>query len=37
VDAGVVTISEAFDLDFVDVTRIGSDLRLTATLAHKEC
>jgi diaminohydroxyphosphoribosylaminopyrimidine deaminase/5-amino-6-(5-phosphoribosylamino)uracil reductase len=37
IDAGVVTIGDAIDLDLVDVTRIGPDLRLTATLAGKEC
>jgi diaminohydroxyphosphoribosylaminopyrimidine deaminase / 5-amino-6-(5-phosphoribosylamino)uracil reductase len=37
IDAGVVTIGDAIDLDLVDVTRIGPDLRLTATLARKEC
>jgi diaminohydroxyphosphoribosylaminopyrimidine deaminase / 5-amino-6-(5-phosphoribosylamino)uracil reductase len=37
VDAGVVTIGKAFELDLLDVTRIGPDLRLTATPAHKEC
>jgi diaminohydroxyphosphoribosylaminopyrimidine deaminase/5-amino-6-(5-phosphoribosylamino)uracil reductase len=37
IDAGVVTIGDAIDLDLIDVTRIGPDLRLTATLARKEC
>jgi diaminohydroxyphosphoribosylaminopyrimidine deaminase / 5-amino-6-(5-phosphoribosylamino)uracil reductase len=37
IDAGVMTIGDAIDLDLVDVTRIGPDLRLTATLACKEC
>ena len=35
--AGVVTIGDAIGMDLVDVTRIGPDLRFTATLAHKEC
>jgi diaminohydroxyphosphoribosylaminopyrimidine deaminase/5-amino-6-(5-phosphoribosylamino)uracil reductase len=37
IDAGVMTIGDAIDLDLVDVTRIGPDLRLTATFACKEC
>jgi diaminohydroxyphosphoribosylaminopyrimidine deaminase/5-amino-6-(5-phosphoribosylamino)uracil reductase len=37
VGAGVVTIGEAIGLDLTDVTRIGPDLRFTATLARKEC
>jgi diaminohydroxyphosphoribosylaminopyrimidine deaminase/5-amino-6-(5-phosphoribosylamino)uracil reductase len=36
VDAGVLTIGDAIDLDLIDVTRIGPDLRITATLACKE-
>jgi diaminohydroxyphosphoribosylaminopyrimidine deaminase/5-amino-6-(5-phosphoribosylamino)uracil reductase len=35
-DAGVTTIGEAIDLDLSDVTRIGPDLRFTATLRQKE-
>jgi diaminohydroxyphosphoribosylaminopyrimidine deaminase/5-amino-6-(5-phosphoribosylamino)uracil reductase len=35
--AGVLTIGDAIDLDLIDVTRIGPDLRLTATLAGREC
>jgi diaminohydroxyphosphoribosylaminopyrimidine deaminase/5-amino-6-(5-phosphoribosylamino)uracil reductase len=35
--AGVVTIGDAIGMDLVDVTRIGPDLRFTATLAPKEC
>ncbi|MEV4639041.1 bifunctional diaminohydroxyphosphoribosylaminopyrimidine deaminase/5-amino-6-(5-phosphoribosylamino)uracil reductase RibD [Actinoplanes sp. NPDC049548] len=31
VDAGVTTIAEAIDLDFTDITQVGSDLRFTAT------
>ncbi|GLY96096.1 bifunctional diaminohydroxyphosphoribosylaminopyrimidine deaminase/5-amino-6-(5-phosphoribosylamino)uracil reductase RibD [Actinoplanes sp. NBRC 103695] len=34
--AGVTTIGEVIDLDLTDVTRIGPDLRLTATLRQKE-
>ncbi|MEV6633504.1 bifunctional diaminohydroxyphosphoribosylaminopyrimidine deaminase/5-amino-6-(5-phosphoribosylamino)uracil reductase RibD [Actinoplanes sp. NPDC051470] len=34
--AGVTTITEAIDLDLTDVTRIGPDLRFTATLRQKE-
>ena len=30
-DAGVTTIADAIDLDFTDVTRIGPDLRFTAS------
>ncbi|HEY7272700.1 MAG TPA: bifunctional diaminohydroxyphosphoribosylaminopyrimidine deaminase/5-amino-6-(5-phosphoribosylamino)uracil reductase RibD [Actinoplanes sp.] len=36
-DVGVTTIGDAFDLNLIDVARIGPDLRLTATLAGKEC
>jgi diaminohydroxyphosphoribosylaminopyrimidine deaminase / 5-amino-6-(5-phosphoribosylamino)uracil reductase len=36
IDAGVLTIGDAIDLDLTDVTRIGPDLRLTGTLAQKE-
>ena len=36
VDAGVPTISDAIDLELTDVTQIGADLRLTATLRQKE-
>lgn len=35
-DAGVPTIAEAIGLDLGDVTQVGPDLRLTATLRHKE-
>jgi diaminohydroxyphosphoribosylaminopyrimidine deaminase/5-amino-6-(5-phosphoribosylamino)uracil reductase len=35
--AGVASIGDAVGLDLLDVTRIGPDLRFTATLAHKEC
>jgi diaminohydroxyphosphoribosylaminopyrimidine deaminase/5-amino-6-(5-phosphoribosylamino)uracil reductase len=34
--AGVPTIADAIEWDYTDVTRIGPDLRLTATLRHKE-
>jgi diaminohydroxyphosphoribosylaminopyrimidine deaminase / 5-amino-6-(5-phosphoribosylamino)uracil reductase len=34
--AGVTTIGEAIDLDFLDITQIGPDLRFTATLRPKE-
>jgi diaminohydroxyphosphoribosylaminopyrimidine deaminase/5-amino-6-(5-phosphoribosylamino)uracil reductase len=34
--AGVTTIAEAIDLAITDVTRIGPDLRFTATLRQKE-
>ena len=33
--AGVTTITEAIDLDFLDITRIGPDLRFTANLRQK--
>ena len=36
VDAGVLTVGDAIDLEFIDVTRIGRDLRFTATPGHKE-
>ena len=36
IDAGVVTVGDAIDLELIDVTQIGPDLRLTATLAQKE-
>ena len=35
-DAGVTTIGEAVELDLTDLTRIGPDLRFTATLRQKE-
>jgi diaminohydroxyphosphoribosylaminopyrimidine deaminase / 5-amino-6-(5-phosphoribosylamino)uracil reductase len=35
-DAGVTTIDEAIDLELTDVTRIGPDLRFTASLRQKE-
>jgi diaminohydroxyphosphoribosylaminopyrimidine deaminase/5-amino-6-(5-phosphoribosylamino)uracil reductase len=35
-DAGARTISEVFDLEFVDVTRIGPDLRITALPRKRE-
>ncbi|HEX5597463.1 MAG TPA: bifunctional diaminohydroxyphosphoribosylaminopyrimidine deaminase/5-amino-6-(5-phosphoribosylamino)uracil reductase RibD [Micromonosporaceae bacterium] len=35
-DAGVQTISEAIDLEFVDVTRVGPDLRFTALPRKRE-
>jgi diaminohydroxyphosphoribosylaminopyrimidine deaminase/5-amino-6-(5-phosphoribosylamino)uracil reductase len=35
VDAGVTTIADAIDLDFIDITRIGPDLRFTASLRQK--
>jgi diaminohydroxyphosphoribosylaminopyrimidine deaminase/5-amino-6-(5-phosphoribosylamino)uracil reductase len=35
-DAGVHTISEVIDLEFVDVTRIGPDLRVTAVPRKRE-
>ncbi|HEX7746665.1 MAG TPA: riboflavin biosynthesis protein RibD, partial [Micromonosporaceae bacterium] len=28
--AGVTTVAEAIDLEFIDVTRVGPDLRFTA-------
>ncbi|AGL19420.1 bifunctional diaminohydroxyphosphoribosylaminopyrimidine deaminase/5-amino-6-(5-phosphoribosylamino)uracil reductase RibD [Actinoplanes sp. N902-109] len=34
-DAGVTTIAEAIELEFTDITRIGPDLRFTATLRDK--
>ncbi|WBB69656.1 bifunctional diaminohydroxyphosphoribosylaminopyrimidine deaminase/5-amino-6-(5-phosphoribosylamino)uracil reductase RibD [Micromonospora sp. WMMD812] len=36
VDAGVTTIAEAIDLEFVDVTQIGPDLRITALPRKRE-
>ncbi|MFF0151972.1 bifunctional diaminohydroxyphosphoribosylaminopyrimidine deaminase/5-amino-6-(5-phosphoribosylamino)uracil reductase RibD [Micromonospora sp. NPDC005203] len=36
VDAGVTTIAEAIDLEFVDVTQIGPDLRITASPRKRE-
>jgi len=36
VDAGVTTIAEAIELDLTDVTRVGPDLRFTASLRPKE-
>jgi diaminohydroxyphosphoribosylaminopyrimidine deaminase/5-amino-6-(5-phosphoribosylamino)uracil reductase len=36
IDAGVPTIGDAIALDLAEVTQIGPDLRLTATLAGKE-
>jgi diaminohydroxyphosphoribosylaminopyrimidine deaminase/5-amino-6-(5-phosphoribosylamino)uracil reductase len=35
VDAGVTTIAEAIDLDLIDITHIGPDLRFTASLRPK--
>jgi diaminohydroxyphosphoribosylaminopyrimidine deaminase/5-amino-6-(5-phosphoribosylamino)uracil reductase len=35
-DAGVQTISEVIDLDFVDVTRVGPDLRVIAIPRNRE-
>ncbi|WP_305786657.1 bifunctional diaminohydroxyphosphoribosylaminopyrimidine deaminase/5-amino-6-(5-phosphoribosylamino)uracil reductase RibD [Symbioplanes lichenis] len=35
-DAGAATIGEAYDLEFLDITQIGPDLRFTATLRQKE-
>ena len=35
-DAGIHTISEAIDLEFVDVTQVGPDLRFTALPRKKE-
>ena len=35
-DAGVVTIAEAIDLELIDVTRVGPDLRFTARAAKRE-
>jgi diaminohydroxyphosphoribosylaminopyrimidine deaminase / 5-amino-6-(5-phosphoribosylamino)uracil reductase len=35
-DAGVTTIGDAVELDFIDITQIGPDLRLTASLRQKE-
>ncbi|WP_306214703.1 bifunctional diaminohydroxyphosphoribosylaminopyrimidine deaminase/5-amino-6-(5-phosphoribosylamino)uracil reductase RibD [Actinoplanes sp. RD1] len=35
-DAGVTTIGETLDLDFLDITQIGPDLRFTAALRQKE-
>ena len=34
--AGVPTITEAIDLDLIDVTRVGPDLRFTAVVRQKE-
>ncbi|MGK5739780.1 bifunctional diaminohydroxyphosphoribosylaminopyrimidine deaminase/5-amino-6-(5-phosphoribosylamino)uracil reductase RibD [Micromonospora sp. URMC 103] len=36
VDAGVTTIAEAIDLEFIDVTQIGPDLRITALPRKRE-
>jgi diaminohydroxyphosphoribosylaminopyrimidine deaminase/5-amino-6-(5-phosphoribosylamino)uracil reductase len=36
VGAGVTTISEAIELDLTDITRVGPDLRFTASLRAKE-
>ncbi|MDM4718535.1 bifunctional diaminohydroxyphosphoribosylaminopyrimidine deaminase/5-amino-6-(5-phosphoribosylamino)uracil reductase RibD [Micromonospora sp. WMMA1363] len=36
VDAGVTTIAEAIDCEFVDVTQIGPDLRITALPQKRE-
>lgn len=35
-DAGLRTIGEAIDLEFIDVTRVGPDLRLTALPRKRE-
>jgi diaminohydroxyphosphoribosylaminopyrimidine deaminase/5-amino-6-(5-phosphoribosylamino)uracil reductase len=35
-DAGVTTIAEAIELDLTDITRVGPDLRFTASLRPKE-
>ena len=35
-DAGVSTIAEVIDLEFVDVTRVGPDLRFTAVPRKRE-
>jgi diaminohydroxyphosphoribosylaminopyrimidine deaminase/5-amino-6-(5-phosphoribosylamino)uracil reductase len=35
-DAGPRTISEIIDLEFVDITQIGPDLRITALPRKKE-
>jgi diaminohydroxyphosphoribosylaminopyrimidine deaminase/5-amino-6-(5-phosphoribosylamino)uracil reductase len=34
--AGVSSIAEAIDLDFTDITKVGPDLRFTASLRQKE-
>ncbi|MDT0533073.1 bifunctional diaminohydroxyphosphoribosylaminopyrimidine deaminase/5-amino-6-(5-phosphoribosylamino)uracil reductase RibD [Micromonospora sp. DSM 115977] len=36
VDAGVNTIAEAIDLEFIDVTQVGPDLRITALPRKRE-
>ncbi|WP_422752289.1 bifunctional diaminohydroxyphosphoribosylaminopyrimidine deaminase/5-amino-6-(5-phosphoribosylamino)uracil reductase RibD [Micromonospora sp. WMMD708] len=36
VDAGVTTIADAIDLEITDVTRVGSDLRITALPRKRE-
>ncbi|MEU7617903.1 bifunctional diaminohydroxyphosphoribosylaminopyrimidine deaminase/5-amino-6-(5-phosphoribosylamino)uracil reductase RibD [Micromonospora rifamycinica] len=36
VDAGVTTIADAIDLELTDVTRVGSDLRITALPRKRE-
>jgi diaminohydroxyphosphoribosylaminopyrimidine deaminase/5-amino-6-(5-phosphoribosylamino)uracil reductase len=36
VDAGVTTIAEAIELELTDITRVGPDLRFTASLRAKE-
>ncbi|MGC5032063.1 bifunctional diaminohydroxyphosphoribosylaminopyrimidine deaminase/5-amino-6-(5-phosphoribosylamino)uracil reductase RibD [Micromonospora sp. DT229] len=36
VDAGVTTIAEAIDLEIIDVTQIGPDLRITASPRKRE-
>ncbi|MFD0787448.1 dihydrofolate reductase family protein, partial [Micromonospora azadirachtae] len=36
IDAGVTTIAEAIDLELIDVTQIGPDLRITALPRKRE-
>ncbi|WP_433232514.1 bifunctional diaminohydroxyphosphoribosylaminopyrimidine deaminase/5-amino-6-(5-phosphoribosylamino)uracil reductase RibD [Micromonospora sp. CA-248260] len=36
IDAGVTTIADAIDLELTDVTRVGSDLRITALPRKRE-
>jgi diaminohydroxyphosphoribosylaminopyrimidine deaminase/5-amino-6-(5-phosphoribosylamino)uracil reductase len=36
VDAGVTTIAEALELELTDITRVGPDLRFTASLRKRE-
>ncbi|MFB9236661.1 bifunctional diaminohydroxyphosphoribosylaminopyrimidine deaminase/5-amino-6-(5-phosphoribosylamino)uracil reductase RibD [Plantactinospora siamensis] len=35
-DAGVTTLTDAIDLDLADIDRVGTDLRITATVRQRE-